>query len=167
MIKTDLLINHIDKIEQFAHIRYKFLSSIYRKNAKYEDTLENLRLHANYDILPICAVVFVNEMPAGICCIRKTDGVASIQEKADTGWLASFVIHEQFRKTKDNFNKKPSDYLIEYIFNLSKKLNFKQLYLHTFEENLILYYIKHGFEFIEKVQYSNDQMTNIMRLKIK
>lgn len=107
------------------------------------------------DKFPITYISLEDGMCTGTISIFEND---LKNQNELTPWLASLYVYPEYR------NMKIAEKLIEKVVNKVKELGFKDLYLRT--EHTSEYYLKRGWEFVYKTIDTNNQETEVYRLRI-
>jgi hypothetical protein len=76
-IKINFLKNCPEFIPELANIWYAVLGSIWFPDIEKTAVIEKLSTHTNDKILPLTFVAIYDQKPAGMCSLRKDDGIRS------------------------------------------------------------------------------------------
>jgi predicted N-acetyltransferase YhbS len=155
MYKIDLLKNHSDAIPSLAKMWHELLGSLWVPNISIEQVEAKFRTHLNDEKLPLAFVVLDDNVPIGMCSLRKNDGIRENLEP----WLGSLIVSRAYQ------GQGIGKLLIESIKDKAKELGFHMLYLFTFDPTLPEYYRRQGWEDIGQDQFKSHDVT-VMQIQL-
>ena len=155
-LQIELLADCPKHIEQLAQWRQNEWSS-YNLKLTREYTLMSMRMHCNYDKLPIAFVCKTRKKPIGMVCLRQCDLET---HSYLTPWLGSLYVEPKFRG--HDVGKK----LIIRAETHALLLNYKAIYLFMFNLGLKEWYAKQGYDLKEETIYNNTHPIIIMKKNI-
>ena len=148
-LKIDYLKHHIEAIPELASIWYQVLGSIWSPDTSLEKVIKRFEEHLNDQQLPLTLVAFLDYKPIGMCSLRVNDGI----REDLSPWLGSLVVHPEYQRQGIAVK------LIDAIKQKAKLLNFKELFLFTFDPTLPEYYAKLGWIDIGIDNFQNKKVT--------
>lgn len=142
-------------IPQLASLWHELLGQKWAPHISCEQVVERFQKHCNDDQLPITLVAFKDGNAVGMCSLREQDGIREDLKP----WLGSLVVDSKFQ------GQGIAVELIEAIKQKAKRMNYKELFLFTFDETLPNYYSKLGWETIGRDIFQSKPVT-VMRVDI-
>ncbi len=148
MIRVDLLKNHPQSIPTLANIWHEVLGKIWMPEIGIEE-IESLYYEELKHDMPITYVALYDETPVGSCTLELKGGI-----RPDIGpWIGDLVVDRKYQK--QGIGKLLLDEAIE----KAKQLNFKKLYLFTFDPSIPSYYEKFGWKKIGTEEFNSHPVT--------
>lgn len=145
MIKIKYLCEYPSVIPSLAKIWYDSIGLKWRPEEDLAEVEISFRNHLNKDALPLTYVAFDGEEPVGMCSLRSDDG----PKTSLMPWLASLCIREDYRK------RGIGKLLTQVVKEKAHKMGFSKLYLFTFEEEVMHWYLNDGWEKVEESTYKD------------
>ena len=148
-IKIAYLKDHPEKIPALAKIWHNVLGKIWVPDIPIERVVQRFQDHLNDVLLPITFVAFDGDKVVGGVSLRKNDGI-----RPDLSpWLGSLVVDTAYQKC--GIGKM----LIDTTKQKAAELDFKKLYLFTFDPTLPTYYEQQGFNKIGMDEFKGHALT--------
>jgi len=148
-IKIAYLKDNSDEIPKLASLWHEVLGSIWVPDIPIKRVEERFRDHLNDDLLPITFIAFDGNKLVGSVSLRENDGI-----RPDLmPWLGSLIVDKSYQKA--GIGKM----LIEATKQKASQLNFKKLYLFTFDPTLPSYYLRHGFNKLGMDEFKGHNVT--------
>lgn len=135
-----------------ATLWYEEISRKWNPEATVERAMNILQKHRNTDTLPLTVVALVDDKPAGMASLRKSDGL----DTAFTPWLGSLVVDPKFRGRGIGEN------LIHRIKLLASGYGYRELYLFTLNPTIPEWYVSLGWQHVGDDEYC-DHPVRIMK----
>ena len=148
-IKIAYLKDYPDEIPALAKIWQEVLGSIWAPDIPIERVEQRFRAHLNDDLLPITLIAFDGTKLVGSVSLRENDEI-----RPDLmPWLGSLIVDKSYQKF--GIGKM----LIEATKQKAALLDFKTLYLFTFDPTLPAYYQRQGFHKIGMDEFKGHNVT--------
>lgn len=148
MIKIELLKNHSQSIPRLANIWREVLGKIWMPEIEIEE-VESLYHEELKHEIPLTYIALYDETPVGSCTLELNSGI-----RPDIGpWIGDLVVTQEYQK--QGIGKMLLDKAIE----KAKQLNFKKLYLFTFDPSIPSYYEKFGWKKIGTDKFNSHPVT--------
>lgn len=145
MIKIKYLCEYPNYLSKVSKLWYDTIGQKWSPDVSINDVEIRFREHMNKDGLPLTYIALDGEEVVGMCSLRSSDGLKSKY----LPWLASLCVEESYRK------RGIGKLLTKLIQEKAHKMGFKKLYLFTFEQELVDWYISDGWEKIEDTTYKD------------
>jgi len=155
-VTIDFLKNHPHKIKRCAEIWLEVLGKIWVPEVTLDQVVENLHNHLNDNQLPITFVALDDEVPVGMCSLRKNDGILPNLMP----WLGSLVVDPVYQKQGIG-NK-----LVEVTKLKAQELGFDTLHLFAFDATIPEYYQRLGWNIISMDNFKRHPVTVMQCLLI-
>jgi N-acetylglutamate synthase-like GNAT family acetyltransferase len=148
MIRIDLLKNHPQTIPTLANIWREVLGKIWMPEIGIEE-IESLYYEELKSDIPMTCIALNGEIPVGSCTLELNGGI-----RPDLGpWIGDLVVEPKYQK--QGIGKM----LLNETIEKAKQLNFKNLYLFTFDPNIPSYYEKFGWKKIGIDKFKSHPVT--------
>lgn len=148
MIKIDLMKNHSQSIPKLANIWREVLGKIWMPEIGIEE-IESLYYEELKHDMPLTYIALYDETPVGSCTLELNGGI-----RPDIGpWIGDLVVDQKYQK--QGIGK----LLLDEALKKAKQLNFKKLYLFTFDPNIPSYYEKFGWKKISTDEFNSHPVT--------
>ncbi|OJV16124.1 MAG: GNAT family N-acetyltransferase [Alphaproteobacteria bacterium 33-17] len=149
MIKIDLLKNHPQAIPVLANIWHEVLGKIWFPELTIEEIKSLTYDELGYPDQITSFVALYNDIPAGFCTFKLKE-----EFRPDLGpWLADVVVDPKYQK--QGIGKM----LVDVASLKAKELDFKKLYLFTFDPTIPDYYEKLGWKKIGMDEFKSHPVT--------
>jgi GNAT superfamily N-acetyltransferase len=148
MIKIELLKNHSQSIPRLANIWREVLGKIWMPEIEIEE-IESLYHEELKHDMPLTYVALYDETPVGSCTLELNGGIRPDIEP----WIGDLVVDRNYQK--QGIGK----LLLNKAIEKAKQLNFKKLYLFTFDPSIPSYYEKLGWKKIGIDEFNSHPVT--------
>jgi len=148
MIRIDLLKNHSQSIPMLANIWREVLGKIWMPEIGIEE-IESLYYEELQHDMPLTYIALCDEVPVGSCTLELTGGI-----RPDLGpWIGDLVVDRKYQQ------RGIGKILLDEAIEKAKQLNFKRLYLFTFDTSIPSYYEKLGWKKIGTDEFKSHPVT--------
>lgn len=148
MIRIELLKNHPHIIPMLANIWREVLGKIWMPEIGIEE-IESLYYEELKSDIPMTYIALNGEIPVGSCTLELNGGI-----RPDLGpWIGDLVVDRKYQK------QGIGQMLLNEAIEKSKQLNFKKLYLFTFDPSIPSYYEKLGWKKIGIDEFKSHPVT--------
>lgn len=148
-ITISYLKNHPQVIPALARIWHSVLGRVWVPDIPIERVEQRFRDHLNDVLLPMTFVAFDGNKLVGSVSLRENDGI----QPHLMPWLGSLVVDTAYQKC--GIGKM----LIDVTKQKAIELDFKTLYLFTFDPALPAYYVRQGFNKIGMDEFRGHPVT--------
>lgn len=149
MITIDLLKNHMEQVPLLATIWHEVLGKPWALNVAPKEVQSWMNWWQNEELLPLGFIAFSNDRAVGGCGLQLSDGIRSDLYP----WLTDLCVDSSFQ------GRGIGRRLVEATKAKAFALQFKNLYLFTFDKKLPPYYEKLGFKIMGYDRYRNLPIT--------
>ncbi|MES2212308.1 MAG: GNAT family N-acetyltransferase [Pseudomonadota bacterium] len=153
MISIDLLSHYPEHIPALARLWQRLLGPVCGHHTPLHEIELWLQEWRNENKLPIAFVALADNIPVGICSLQVNDGIRPELKP----WLGDLCVDPIYQ------GKGIAHMLITATKEQAKRLEFKSLYLYTFDATLPGYYQHLGWEVIG-LEQSHNQPVTVMRI---
>lgn len=121
-----------------AELWYQEISRHWVESSSVDRAMASLSKHLNRDQMPLALIALDGNKPAGMACLRETDGI----RPGVTPWLGSLVVDPSYR------NKGVGQMLIDAVKKQAVSFGHDTLYLLAFDPTIPNWYARLGWEHI-------------------
>jgi GNAT superfamily N-acetyltransferase len=135
-VRVDYLTKHMERVPELAKLWVDVLGSVHVPEVSAQEVESWLLAWHNEKRVPLGLIALESHDAVGFCGLNQSDGI----RKELSPWLTDLCVK------KDKQNLGVGRVLVSETKRIARELGNKNLYLLTFERQLISYYSDCGFE---------------------